>query len=199
MFCKNCGNKLEEDALFCTNCGARINENTESKERILDNDIQLKVKPTYKIGYMIFAEITILAAIICIIAPLILMVIMIEINSVGDGTSSVISLQCGLILLIILYFIWLVFRKAQYDNYSYDFYNTKVIYKDGFFNKTEKEIRYKHIREVVMRESFFQRFFNLGTIILYTNAETGYGNGIYIQNIENVNDTYKKIKEIIDN
>ena len=49
-----------------------------------------------------------------------------------------------------------------------------------------------------MRQTLFQRFFNLGNIVLYTNAETGYGNGIFIVNITDVQETYKKIKTIID-
>ena len=49
-----------------------------------------------------------------------------------------------------------------------------------------------------MRQSFFQRFFNIGNIILFTNAETGYGNGINIVSVENVQDVYRNIKSIID-
>ena len=31
MFCKNCGNKLDDDALFCMNCGVKIADDTSSK------------------------------------------------------------------------------------------------------------------------------------------------------------------------
>ena len=89
-------------------------------------------------------------------------------------------------------------NKKQYENYNYDFYRTKVIYRDSFLNVSEKEVKYKYIREVTMRQTFVQRFFNIGNIILFTNAETGYGNGIYVHNVENVSDIYKKIKTIID-
>ena len=65
-------------------------------------------------------------------------------------------------------------------------------------NLSEKEVKYKYIREVTMRQSFFQRFFNIGNIILFTNAETGYGNGINIVSVENVQDVYRNIKSIID-
>ena len=102
------------------------------------------------------------------------------------------------VFIIAICIVWIAFRKAQYDNYSYDFYKTKVTYKDGFLNKSEKEVKYKHIREISKRESIFQRLFGLGSIILYTNAETGYGNGIYILNVTDVDNIYKQIKEIID-
>lgn len=32
MFCKNCGNKLEENQKFCTNCGGKVEETTEVVE-----------------------------------------------------------------------------------------------------------------------------------------------------------------------
>ena len=31
MFCENCGNKLDADALFCTSCGVKISENPTKK------------------------------------------------------------------------------------------------------------------------------------------------------------------------
>ena len=91
-----------------------------------------------------------------------------------------------------------ILNKKQYDSYCFDFYKTKVIYRDSFLNLSEKEVKYKYIREVTMRQSFFQRFFNIGNIILFTNAETGYGNGINIVSVENVQDVYRNIKSIID-
>lgn len=92
--------------------------------------------------------------------------------------------------------IQVAINKKQYKNYTYDFYKTKVIYKDSFLNVSEKEVKYKYIREITMRQTFIQRYFNLGNIVLFTNAETGFGNGIFIKNIENVQEIYKQIKEI---
>ena len=48
-----------------------------------------------------------------------------------------------------------------------------------------------------MNQTLVQRWFNLGGIILYTNAETGIANGITISNVENVREVYKQIKEIV--
>ena len=90
------------------------------------------------------------------------------------------------------------FKNKQYKHLTYDFYNTKVIFEDSFLNLAQKEVKYKYIREVTMRQSFVQRWFNIGNVILYTNAETGIGNGIQIINVENVHDVYKQIKEIVN-
>lgn len=65
-------------------------------------------------------------------------------------------------------------------------------------NVSEKEVKYKYIRESTIRQTFIQRLFNIGNIILYTNAETGFGNGIAIINVENPYEIYKQIKTIID-
>lgn len=31
MYCTNCGNKVDEDALFCTNCGVKLSDNLQKK------------------------------------------------------------------------------------------------------------------------------------------------------------------------
>lgn len=90
-----------------------------------------------------------------------------------------------------------IFTKKQYEKKEYYFYKTKVVYKDNFIDISEKEVKFKYIREVTMRQTFFQRCFGLGTIILYTNAESGMGNGISISNVENVQAVYKEIKDIV--
>ena len=103
----------------------------------------------------------------------------------------------------------MVIGKKQYNNLEYNFYATKVEYVDGFLNKEEKELKYKHIREVTMTQSILERLCAIGTIRIFTNASSGdYGNnrnnnmngrnGIYIHCVKNVQEQYKKIKEIID-
>ncbi len=72
------------------------------------------------------------------------------------------------------------------------------LYRDSFLNVSEKEVKYKYIREVTMRQTIIQRIFNIGNIVLFTNAETGVGNGICIVNVQNVQEVYKKIKDVID-
>lgn len=194
MFCQKCGTQLPEDAMFCTNCGVEVKNNKKVEEKIIDNEVQLNVKPTFKIGYIILSDVVTWALFFILLAlvPALMFAVMME----STDDLSVVAL--GTLIFIIPYCLWLVLRKKQYENYSYDFYNTKVIYKDGFINKSEKEVKYKYIREVSKRESFIQRCFGLGTITLHTNAETGYANGINIINVENVEEIYKKINEIID-
>lgn len=189
MFCEKCGNKLPDTADFCTNCGTSTRKNINKNERIPDTEIMLRVKPTFDFGYMVLPSLIIYIVLILILAFVFAMI------------TPIAGIIMGLISFVILALcigIKTAINKKQYDNYTYDFYKTKVIYKDSFLNLSEKEVKYKYIREVTMRQTFIQRYFNLGNIVLFTNAETGLGNGIFIMNVEDVSDVYRQIKSIID-
>jgi membrane protein YdbS with pleckstrin-like domain len=191
MFCERCGTQLPDAAEFCTNCGTKIatgNRNVTT-ERIPDTDIQLRVQPTFKFGYMVLPSV--------IIFGIFILFISLMMGMISAGVGLVVFLVSTLIMVIILG-IKTAINKKQYDSYCYDFYKTKVIYKDSFLNLSEKEVKYKYIREVTMRQTFIQRYFNIGNIVLFTNAETGFANGIFIMNVENVQDVYREIKSVID-
>ena len=81
---------------------------------------------------------------------------------------------------------------------NYEFYRTKIEYSDSFLNKAEKEVKYKHIRETVLSRRIVDRIFGFGSIILFTNAESGFGNGIVIPYVENSEAVYKEIKELLE-
>lgn len=191
MFCEKCGNQIPDTARFCTNCGASVGGEVkkDTVERIPDTEIQLRIQPTFKFGYMILPSLIIYGIIILILS------LMMAAISIGAAFGVFIV---GFGILSVVLGIIAILNKKQYDSYCFDFYKTKVIYRDSFLNLSEKEVKYKYIREVTMRQSFFQRFFNIGNIILFTNAETGYGNGINIVSVENVQDVYRNIKSIID-
>ena len=190
MFCEKCGAKLQETDEFCTNCGAKIsNGNKVIEKNIEDKEIQLRVKPTFKFVYMMFPAL--------VFYPIVILLIAVIFYIVSPNVGINIGISLFVIYAVILVISTIV-NKKQYDNRIYDFYKTKVVYGDNFLNISEKEVKYKHIREATMRQTFMQRYFNIGDIILFTNAETGFANGIYIKNVANVQEIYKKIKSIID-
>ena len=189
MFCERCGTQLPDNAEFCTNCGTNIAKGIKTNTKIPDTEIQLRVQPTFKFGYMVLPSLIVFIILILIFGGMIMII---------SPIAGIIVALIGFVILAIGMGIKVAINKKQYDNYIYDFYRTKVIYKDSFLNMSEKEVKYKYIREVTMRQTFIQRYFNIGNIVLFTNAETGFGNGIFIMNVENVNDVYRQIKSIID-
>lgn len=191
MFCEKCGTKLPDTAEFCTNCGTRISSSEETQKeapkKVVDNEIQLQVKPTYKFGYMALPSLIIY---IFFIAMTLL---------IFGSIDFFVGIVIAFMAIVVFGGIWgiqVLINRKQYQSYTYDFYKTKVIYKDSFLNVSEKEVKYKYIREITMRQTFIQRYFNIGNIILFTNAETGLGNGIFIKNVSNVQEIYKQVKEI---
>jgi len=191
MFCERCGTQLPDTAEFCTNCGTSIARGGRrpTAEKIPDTEIQLRVQPSFKFAYMVLPS--------AIVFGIFILFFSLMMGMISAGVGFGVFLVSTLIMVIILG-IKTALNKKQYDSFCYDFYKTKVIYRDSFLNLSEKEVKYKYIREVTMRQTFIQRYFNIGNIILFTNAETGYGNGIYIMNVENVQDVYRDIKSVID-
>ena len=193
MFCSNCGKEITEGSQFCGNCGTAVNgvknENTKkvvSKEQ--DNNVVLSVKPKFKIYVILPALITF------IIIEMFLIFAMVMSEETEEFLPVVLGM--GAFWLLVIGISTLIQRK-QYKCYKYDFYKTKVVYRDSFLNICEKEVKYKFIREVTLMQGFIQRAFNLGTIVLFTNAESGFANGIRIVNIENPKQVYSQIKETI--
>lgn len=191
MFCEKCGVKLPDSAEFCTNCGTNIARGTQKTtgEKISDTQIQLRVQPTFKFGYIVLPSLLVYSIFILIFSSIM--------GIISASIGFKVFFVCIFIMAIIIG-IKTAINKKQYECYCYDFYKTKVIYKDSFLNLSEKEVKYKYIREVTMRQTFIQRFFNIGNIVLFTNAETGFANGILIMNVENVQDVYRDIKNVID-
>lgn len=192
MYCENCGVKLLPDSFFCTNCGKPIkSENVQKvKEKVVDDTVKLNIKPTFKFWYLAVPYLFIFLIISSMFLPIL---------AIPNSTDIFVLVILGVFAIMVLVtLISIIITKKQYEAYNYDFYKTKVVYSDSFINISEKEVKYKYIREVVLRIGFFQRWFNIGTITLYTNAETGMGNGISIYNVENAEKLYKEIKELID-
>ena len=189
MFCENCGSKLPDNSLFCFNCVTSVVKKSYNNDKILDNEIQLRVKPTFKFSYMVLPTIISYTIFILTFCGILIF------------DSLFVAIMVALICFLLLGFtigIKVLINKKQYNNYAYDFYKTKIIYKDSFFNLSEKEVKYKYLREVTKRQNFIQRYFNIGNIIILSAADTGYASGICIANVENIDEIYKKIKEIIN-
>lgn len=198
MFCGNCGTQMNDDAKFCGNCGTSVvevegNEKVQTKTIIEDNTIKFQLKPEFKVVYKLVQNIRNAIVLYIILGFMFgLHEILLE---YPESLPVVIPMSIGI---AVLYIVGkMIFDKLQHKYIEYNFYTTKLEYKDGFLDREEKELKYKYVREVTMSQSILERLFNIGTIHIYTNA-TSSNNGIWIHCIENVQEQYKTIKQIID-
>lgn len=212
MYCKQCGQELSTGAKFCIGCGSIVENQydttieLENKRVVEDNNIKYELMPKFNWGYKILTD-GLRLAIMTFIVFLYF----------TDGNIEEVFSENGLqqflfivpMFVIIFPMLKLIFESMQYKKMYYNFYNTKVEYIDGFLNKTEKELKYKYIREIVMSEGIIERMFGIGTIKIFTNASSnintgnsshmsGNGNGIIIHCLTNVKEKYQEIKKIVD-
>ena len=214
MFCRKCGNELDENAKFCAKCGTSTSaevvtqESANVEEIVEEKKIDKKVvkytlTPTFNLGYKLCT--TIFSIILCGLLVLFYLLEDMEL------TMYILSRYSGICLIVALVYlvIKLFFEKKQYDRLRYNFYHNKLEYVDGFIDKEEKELKYKHIREVTMSQNILERIFNIGTIKVHTSASSGLAsgsrhgemhgkNGITIHCVTDVRNKYQTIKAIID-
>jgi len=216
MFCRKCGEPLDENAKFCAKCGSATSEEVTEQvkpakeEKKVDNSvIKYTLKPTFNYGYKICS----------ILGTTLLFVLLIGLYFLEEIelawaystlTGELKIVPVIIIVAIIIYIcIKLIFDKKQYERLEYNFYHNKLEYIDGFINKEQKELKYKNIREVTMSQNIIERIFKIGTIKIFTNASSGvYGgsnhrnmnakNGIVVHCVTDVKEKYQKVKQIID-
>lgn len=221
MFCKNCGSEINEGTAFCTNCGHELRQTNvmdNSAQKTYYNEAQdtskiyASVKPTFNWLYKFFQkgwEWALVALYIGFSFEFEVMSLDTESFRFNYETLSLLELYPFQLILgtLLAIFIHMVLDKMQYNKIQYDFYIDRVEYKDGFLNVSQKELKYKFIREVTMTKSIIERMFNLGTIHLYTNASSGMrrgrhnasgGNGLALHCISDIEQVLPQIKKLID-
>jgi len=104
-------------------------------------------------------------------------------------------------------------KKLNYARTEYKFSEDKLEFEEGFFNVTEKVIKFRDVKEVTLRKNIFQRMYDLGTIYLATDATgsstrtnvfsaLGFGNisasGVGVCDIPNPDETFERVRRIVD-
>lgn len=105
----------------------------------------------------------------------------------------------GIVFTIIKLVIHIVFQNMQYKNIKYTFYSDHMTYEDSFLNQHKKNIEYANVKEVEIRRSIWDRILGYGIIIIYTNAENEYSNGLVIFSIKNPKMHYDIIDDLVHN
>lgn len=108
-----------------------------------------------------------------------------------------IVLILGMIFSVVKIIIHVIFQNAQYKNIKYTFYNDHMTYEDSFLNQHKKNIEYANVKEEEIRRSVWDRIMGYGIIVIYTNAENEYSNGLVIFGIENPKVHYDIIDKLV--
>ena len=218
MNCNRCSASVPTDSHFCLKCGSQITVggsnqqipvnqpqqtiNQSQQMTIEDNTVLYQIKPTFVTFYQLVGKIIGSAIAAIFISMPIAGIVTMQRESQGyyhtfDATSDLVLfiLPIFIVVTMVLTIIGMVITKTRFANYQYNFYRTKLVYIDGFFNKMEKEVRYKHIRQHYWFQPFLRRFFNLSCIQI-TN-DTGFG-GIRVTDLANGKQHYEQIKKILD-
>lgn len=103
----------------------------------------------------------------------------------------------GIIFSVVKLVIHIVLQIAQYKNIKYTFYNDHMTYEDSFLNQHKKNIEYANVKEVEIRRSVWDRIMGYGIIVIYTNAENEYSNGLVIFSIKNPKEHYDIIDKLV--
>lgn len=210
MFCKKCGIEMSEKARFCSKCGNDRLGGIKQDKKIVETD---------EIIYQLFPKFNLPYKILCKIGRILLFFLIVHYFIIIRGIKIYIYPINILVLgIIILYIeISLYFENLKYKSLQYNFYTTKMVYKEVAFKREEKEVKYRGIEKVIMYQNIFEQIFNCGKIQIVTNDSMINANrrkfgsrryydryrlagksGIYIYCAGNINEQYKKIKEIID-
>ena len=144
---------------------------------------------------------TIISAIICII----LFVFNDNIVNMQNGGIMNIYNICKVISVVIFIFTALMFASKvilqilEYKGIKYKFYKDCLVFENNFLNQTRKTIEYSNIREVEIRKTIMDRILNYGVIIIYTNADKGFGSATILYAIKNTEEHYNNIESIVHN
>lgn len=104
-------------------------------------------------------------------------------------------------------------KKLNYSRTTYNFFDDRLEFEEGFFSRNKKVILYRDILEVTLRRGLLQQTCNLGTIYLATLAtgsgprsnpfySLGFGNisasGVGVRDIRNPDAAFAKVRKLID-
>lgn len=121
--------------------------------------------------------------------------------NVGNNFNVVsilnIVLIIGMIFSVIKLIIHIVMQNLQYKNITYTFYNDHMTYEDSFLNQHKKNIEYANVKEVEIRRSVWDRILGYGIVVIYTNAENEYSNGLVIFSIKDPKYHYDIIDKLV--
>jgi len=201
MYCRKCGQKMQNDSIFCPACGTAVDQSARAV--VQESNIPvLSLKPVF-IPWAVM------------LAVLPLQIFMTIWGGGFFGGFSMFAVQAlnlevppgstfvffGALFFFTIPIVTYHAQKKTYAKTEYRFYQTKLDYYEGFFTTEEKTIDYKNITEVNLVRGIVQKKYGLGTVVLSTPA-TGFASGrarsgIRIHDIPNAEQVYHQVKGLI--
>lgn len=147
----------------------------------------------------------IVGAIITAIINIVLLIFKKDILAMNNSSYALMYKACSVICLIILIFMILmaiariILQSLEYKGIKYKFYKDCLVFENSFLNQTRKTIEYSNIKEIEIRKTIMDRILNYGVIIIYTNADKGFGSATILYAIKNTEEHYNNIESIVHN
>ena len=90
--------------------------------------------------------------------------------------------------------------RRSTEQTEYRFFRHKLEYYEGFFNVEQKSIALADVTEVSLTKGVLQSKYGLGTVVLANRASLGTGRrpGIRLANIENPDEVYRNVKQLVE-
>ena len=133
---------------------AMIGWHGKRKRLFGDNSIRAQLKPEFNVPYKVLTN-TFEAVIYVLIFGMLF-------------TYMCMPWYVYLFAIILVVVVKMMRQKEQYKSIEYNFYATRLEYKEGFYNR-ERLLEYECIREIVMTQNILERLFGIGTIRIFTD------------------------------
>jgi len=92
--------------------------------------------------------------------------------------------------------------KLSYAHTKYHITKEGICYSRDFIGLTIRDIKFKNVKEITLKQGILQRHFGLGSVLLQTHATPHHpsasSTGLIIKDIGNSEELYKMIKKRID-
>lgn len=210
MICNNCGREIQDNFILCPNCGSKIEvvQNDNSNNIIQNNtqeEIKLVVKSTFKISYSLIGYYVWLIGL-----PLLIFCVLFGYKIDYTLSQFIQYTFISWIVMALFYVVPICTDKYKTENTEYIFYTSRLIKKMKLGNKeTIKEIPYSSIIKHELVLDSIGKMFGFGSISLTCVPDKNSVkvqtlqfempiNNININSLENSEEIYQKIKNIIE-
>ena len=106
---------------------------------------------------------------------------------------SIGSIGCAILYGIIL-LIFALIRDSIYQNTTFELSENSVKYRRDFFGLEQKSVRYVDIKEVVLKQSFAQKWYDIGSVEIKVFAAIA-SPGIELFDLKNYKEVYDFLLE----